>query len=144
MIKEYDESSDREKHIMKSLLGFALFCLLVVGLVKVLGCFEANKPEYPVQIRTNFADFALQVVGLIEKAHDHDLELYKDELPQDAVERLRAYAQNSDETFIANNVHGLYVIVDARAENEYYGCDREIKQVLRSRLMPEIPFPSCR
>ena len=127
---------------MRSSLRFILFFALVSSPNMFLtGC---GPPHYPVQIRTNFADFALQVVGLIEKAHDHDLELYKDELPQDAVERLRAYAQNSDETFIANNVHGLYVIVDARAENEYYGCDREIKQVLRSRLMPEIPFPSCR
>jgi hypothetical protein len=51
---------------------------------------------------------------------------------------------HTSENFIVDNVHGLDVIRNADAEDEYYPCDAEIKQVLRSRLMPEIPFPSCR
>jgi hypothetical protein len=129
---------------MKYLLGFALFCFLFVGAVKVLGWFGVDAPPKPIQLRANFTDAALPVVGLFERAHDHQLNLGKDELPQDAINRLRTYAHGFDENFIVDNINGLYIIVEANAENEYYGCDAEINQVLRSRVMPNVPFPSCK
>jgi hypothetical protein len=123
-------------------IRFALLIALASGPVMFLsGC---GPPHYPVQIRSDFADSALQVVGLIEKGHNHQLELGKDQPPNYAVDRLRTYAHNFDEDFIVDNVHGLDAIVGAHAENEYYQCDAEINQVLRSRLMPKIPFPSCK
>lgn len=129
---------------MKYSPRFTLLFALASGSVMLLSDCGPDKHSYPVQIRGNFADAALQVVGLIEKGHNHQLELGKDEPTNYAVDRLRTYAQNFDENFIVDNVHGLDVIVDAHAENEYYQCDAEIKQVLRSRLMPEVPFPSCK
>jgi hypothetical protein len=124
--------------------SFRLIFLLVLaeGLIMFLsGC---EPPHYPVQIRSEFADSALQVVGLIEKAHNHQLEVGKDEQPNYAVDRLRTYAHNFDENFIVDNVYGLDIIVKADAENEYYQCDAEINQVLRSRQMSNVPFPGCR
>lgn len=123
-------------------LDSLLFLSLTAPATFLAGCDDT--PSYPVHIRSNFADAALQVVNLIERAHNHDLNFGKDELPQDAVARLRTYAHGFDENFIVDNVNGLSIIVDAHAENEYYQCDAEINQVLRSRLMPEIPFPGCR
>lgn len=73
---------------MKYLLGSLLLFALAVPVVFLSGC---NDTSYPVRIRSNFADSALQVVGLIERAHNHQLNLGKDELPQDAVARLRTY-----------------------------------------------------
>jgi hypothetical protein len=127
---------------MKRLPSFLLFLALAAPVTFLAGCDDT--PSYPVHIRSNFAADALQVVNLIERAHNHDLNFGKDELPQDAVARLRTYAHGFDENFIVDNVNGLYIIVDAHAENEYYQCDAEINQVLRSRLMPKIPFPACR
>ena|ERR1035437_6222962 len=129
---------------MKRLLGFAILCFLVFGLVKVLDWFGVDTPHYPMQIRSDFADSALQVVSLIEKGHNHQLELGKDEPPNYAVTRLRTNAHDWDENFIVDNVNSLELIVDANAENEYYQCDAEINSVLRSRVMPKIPFPDCR
>jgi hypothetical protein len=130
---------------MKSVFFFFVsFAVIVALFMFVHSFFAPGPPPKPTQIRANFADAALQVVGLIEKAHNHQLEIGKDEPPNYAVDRLRTYAQGFDENFIVDNVHGLDVIVEERAENEYYGCDAEIKQVLRSRLMPNIPFPTCK
>jgi hypothetical protein len=137
LIKRYDGNT------MKLLLRFTLLCALAVPVMSLFGC-GPDKPAYPVQIRGNFADAALQVVGLIEKAHNHDLEFGKDEPPNFAVDRLRTYAHDFDENFIVDYVGGLEAIVDANAENEYYQCDAELNQVLRSRSMPEVPFPSCK
>lgn len=128
---------------MKYFLRLALSFAFAGAFMFLSGC-GPDTPKYPVQIRGDFADAALQVVNLIERAHDHKLILGKDELPRDAIDRLRTYAHDSDENFIVDNVHGLDVIVDAHAENEYYQCDFELEQVLRSRRMPEVPFPSCR
>jgi hypothetical protein len=115
---------------MKASLHFVLSFALA-GPLFLAGC----GPPKPTQLRSDFADSALKVVRLIEKAHNHQLELGKDELPRYAVDRLRTYARDFDENFVVDNVHGLDVIVDAHAENEYYQCDAEINQVLRSHLM---------
>ena len=57
---------------------------------------------------------------------------------------LQNFKDSIDENFIVDNVNSLELIVDANAENEYYQCDAEINSVLRSRVMPKIPFPDCR
>jgi hypothetical protein len=131
---------------MKSLTSFCTVFALASGPIMFLTGCGPDTPSKPAQIRGDFANAALQVVRLIEKAHDHQLNLGKDELPQDAINQLQTYARNSDETFILNYINGLNVIVNANADNEYYGCDAEINRVLHSRLLPvsEPAFPSCK
>ena len=125
----------------KRLLRFALLFSLVSSPVMLLTSCESDAPT---PLRGDFSDSALQVVSLIERGHDHKLIVGKDEAPNFAVDRLRTYARNDDENFVVDKIHGLDIIVYYRAENEYYGCDAEIQQALRSRLLPKVGFPSCK